>query len=144
MGSHEKGSRRERELANELDDKGFAVMRAPSSGSATERDLPDVFAGNGLTFVAIEVKASSGDHIYIDEAEVDALAWFAEQFTAAPLLGIRFDYCDWKFFEPANTYRTDGGNYRVTQATAEAHAFDLDALTASPPNHYDTTNDTWT
>ncbi|PSP40299.1 nucleoid-structuring protein H-NS [Halobacteriales archaeon QH_6_64_20] len=45
MPGNPKGDRRERELVNELDEAGFAVMRAPASGSATDRELPDVLAG---------------------------------------------------------------------------------------------------
>jgi len=41
-------------------------MRAPASGSATERELPDVLAaGDGDTFYAIEAKSSAGDPIYL-------------------------------------------------------------------------------
>ena len=113
MGSNSKGSRRERELTNLLDERQWAVMRAPSSGAGTQRELPDVLAGNGTRFVAIEAKASSGDPIYVDGEEVDALRFFAENFGADPLLGVRFDYCDWAFFAPDDVYQTDGGNYRI-------------------------------
>ena len=66
-----KGDRRERELVTALDEAGFAVMRAPASGSATERELPDVLAGDGETFYAIEAKSSAGDPIYLSGEEVD-------------------------------------------------------------------------
>jgi Holliday junction resolvase len=111
--ANRKGERRERELVNRLDDAGFAVMRAPASGAATERDLPDVLAGNGTDFYAIEAKSSSGSPIYLDAAEVDALEYFAENFGAAPRIGVRFDEEEWSFFDPADLYRTDGGNYWV-------------------------------
>jgi len=39
------GDNYERELVNSLDAVGIPSMRAPSSGSATERELPDVIAG---------------------------------------------------------------------------------------------------
>ena len=41
------GSKEERDLVNMLWDVGFAAMRAPASGGATKRPLPDVLAGNG-------------------------------------------------------------------------------------------------
>ena len=59
MSSNRKGDRRERELVNRLDEAGFAVMRAPASGSATDRELPDVLAGDGGTFYAIEAKSTT-------------------------------------------------------------------------------------
>jgi Holliday junction resolvase len=67
MVTNTKGSRRERELVNQLDETGFAVMRAPASGSATERELPDVLAGDNGYFLAIEAKSSSGDPIYLSQ-----------------------------------------------------------------------------
>ena len=116
--SSSKGDRRERELVNLLDKVGFEVMRAPSSGSATDRDLPDVLAGDGEWFYAIEAKSSSGQPIYLDESEVASLESFATAFGAEPLIGVRFDYEDWAFLSPRECYRTDGGNYRVKREMA--------------------------
>jgi len=39
------GARYERELVNALDACGYVAMRAPASGAATDRELPDVLAG---------------------------------------------------------------------------------------------------
>jgi Holliday junction resolvase len=127
--SNSKGDRRERELVNLLDERGFAVMRAPSSGSATERDLPDVLAGNGETFYAIEAKSSSGRPVYLDGEEVEALVYFARNFGAKPRVGVRFDREDWYFFHPGDLHVTDGGNYRVKKETALAEGTDLAELT---------------
>jgi Holliday junction resolvase len=114
MSSNRKGDRRERELVNALDDAGFAVMRAPASGSATERELPDVLAGNGTVFYAIEAKASAGDPIYLGTAEVEGLVYFARNFGAKPRVGARFDRDDWYFFHPDDLL-TENGAYRVKQ-----------------------------
>lgn len=118
MSANRKGDRLERELVNKLDEAGCAVMRAPASGSATDRELPDVVAGNGQQFYAIEAKSRSSDTIYIDEREIDNLTYFAENFGAEPLIGVRFDRAAWYFFDPADVYRTGGGNYRVKRETA--------------------------
>ena len=123
--SQAKGDRRERELVNELDEAGFAVMRAPASGSATERELPDVLAGDGERFYAIEAKSSSGDPIYLTGEEVEALIYFAQNFGAKPRSGVRFDREDWYFFHPADLHVTDGGNYRVKKETALADGTDF-------------------
>jgi Holliday junction resolvase len=124
--SNAKGDRRERELVNRLDESGFAVMRAPASGSATERELPDVLAGNGEKFYAIEAKSSAGDPIYLDGEEVYALVYFSKNFGAKPRVGVRFDREDWYFFHPDDLYQTDGGNYRVKKETALADGTDFD------------------
>ncbi len=116
--SSNKGSRRERELVNKLDGADFAVMKAPASGSATERELPDVLAGNGEKFYAIEAKSSSGNPIYLSGEEVEALIFFAENFGAEAWIAVRFDHEDWYFFKPEELYQTDGGNYRVKKETA--------------------------
>lgn len=116
--SNAKGDRRERELVNRLDEAGFAVMRAPASGSATERELPDVLAGDGDVFYAIEAKSSAGDPIYLTGEEVEALVYFSQNFGAKPKIGVRFDREDWYFFHPADVHQTDGGNYRVKKETA--------------------------
>lgn len=123
--ANRKGERRERELVNLLDGVGFAVMRAPASGSATDRDLPDVLAGNGESFYAIEAKSSNGNPIYLDAEEVEALQFFAENFGAEPRIAIRFDEEDWAFFHPGELYVTEAGNYRVKKETAIARGADL-------------------
>jgi Holliday junction resolvase len=127
--SNAKGDRRERELVNELDGAGFAVMRAPASGSATERELPDVLAGDGERFYAIEAKSSAGDPIYLDGEEVEALVYFARNFGAKPRIGVRFDREDWYFFHPGDLHETDGGNYRVKKERALADGTDFAEFT---------------
>ncbi|ESS06577.1 MAG: holliday junction resolvase - archaeal type [uncultured archaeon A07HB70] len=129
MSANRKGDRRERELVNLLDESGFAVMRAPASGSATERDLPDVLAGDGERFYAIEAKSSSGDPIYLDGEEVASLLFFSRNFGAKARIAARFDREDWYFFHPDELYTTDGGNYRVKRETALAEGADLAELT---------------
>lgn len=138
--SGSKGDRRERELVNELDARGFKVMRAPSSGSATTRDLPDVLAARdaGDLMYAFEVKASNRDDaIYISSDEVGALTSFSLAFGAHALIGVRYDYTDWAFLEPAELYRTDSGeNYRVRhEDVTQEESTDLKPtiLTFEPP-----------
>jgi Holliday junction resolvase len=126
--SNAKGDRRERELVNELDDAGFAVMRAPASGSATDRELPDVLAGNDGDFYAIEAKSSAGNPIYLTGEEVEALVYFARNFGAKPRIGVRFDREAWYFFHPGDLHVTDGGNYRVKKETALEEGTDFDEL----------------
>lgn len=133
MSSNRKGDRRERELVNRLDAAGFAVMRAPASGSATERELPDVLAGNGDSFYAIEAKSSSGKPVYLDGAEIEALIYFAQNFGAKARIGVRFDREDWAFFHPSELHVTDGGNYRVKQELAVSDGEDIDALVGQTP-----------
>lgn len=132
--SNKKGDRRERELVNLLDEEGYAVLRAPASGGGTKRHLPDMLAGNGDIFYALEAKSSSGDPIYLAAEEIAALLYFAENFGAKTRIGVRFDREDWYFFRPEELYRTSGGNYRVKKETALADGQTLSELCGlSPP-----------
>ena len=81
------GSREERELVKMLWDADCAAMRAPASGGATKKPLPDIIAGNGKIYLAIEVKSSSKDRIYINSEKIDALCEFAGIFGAKPYIG---------------------------------------------------------
>jgi len=131
MVRNEKGDRRERELVNRLDEAGFAVMRAPASGSATTRELPDVLAGDGSVFYAVEAKSSAGDPVYLTGEEVEALVYFSQNFGARPKVGVRFDREDWYFFHPSDLHVTDGGNYRVKKETALADGDTIPDLKAA-------------
>ena len=141
-GLNTKGDRRERELVNRLDEAGFAVMRAPASGSATGRDLPDVLAGNGSVFYAIEAKSSAGDPIYLDNEEVASLTYFARNFGARPKVGVRFDREDWYFFHPADLHKTpEKRNYRVKKETALAGDTIDDLASVDEPEDEDAGDD---
>lgn len=114
-----KGTRIEREFVNLLRDLGFQIMRAPASGGATDRDLPDVLAGNGEgILVACEVKGWADGTHYYEEEEVAALTRFAYGFhpECVPLLTTRWNQ-DTSFYvrhaEDARLHTTDGGNVRA-------------------------------
>ena len=84
------GSVEERDLVNKLWEAGFAAMRAPASGGATKRPLPDVLAGNSKLYLAIEAKSTKQDHIYIDNEKITNLIEFSEIFGAKPYVGAKF------------------------------------------------------
>lgn len=128
--SSRKGARAERGLVNWLAENGWAVMRAPASGSATDRDLPDVLFGDGERFVAAEVKSSGEDIIYLDESEVDSLQYFADAFGAEAMAAVRFDleYGDpaygadrpgFYFIPLGKLEMTPGDNFRVRKDSAQ-------------------------
>lgn len=148
MVKSKKGDRRERELvrlfSGEHDDSPFAygewaVMRAPSSGAATERELPDVLAGNGTKSYAVEAKSSGGDPIYLSAEEVGALEFFATNFGSTPVIGTRFDakhgdpwYANdddsgWRFFDPEKLHHSPSGSVRVKKEDLE-HGATLEDL----------------
>lgn len=160
MPQNKKGTRRERELANAFDgvEPQFAVTREPASGGSTKRKLPDLHvsrtynvklessysAANWNRTVhdhyAIEAKSSNGNPVYLTQEEIEGLIWYAEQFKAVPLVGVKFDvkhgdpdYGEdsngWYFLLPEECHRTDGGNYRVKKEKAHADGVSFEQLT---------------
>ena len=93
-GRKSKGSKAERELIHMFWSKGFAAMRAAGSGS-TQHPSPDVIAGNGRIFFAIECKASADPVKYIEKDKVNQLDLFANSFGARAIVALRFDNEKW-------------------------------------------------
>lgn len=137
-----KGATAERKLVNLLTDEGFAVMRAPASGGATSRALPDVLAGDGTSLYAIEAKRFTTKQTYVTADEIAALRSFAGNMGALPLVGGRPNiapgdaaYGDdslsgWFFMHPDELRETDGGNRAVEKRTLQANGDTLNDLVA--------------
>ena len=123
-----KGSAEERDLVHKLWERNFAAMRAPASGGATKRPLPDVLAGNGKLYLAIEVKTTTKDKVYIDSTQIDELCEFSNIFGATPYIGVRFKYTKWLFLEPKNTPRTRNGNSKVEKDYALEKGLEIDEI----------------
>ncbi len=123
-----KGSAEERDLVHKLWDKKFAAMRAPASGGATKRPLPDVLAGNGEIYLAIEVKTTTKEKIYVDSPQIDALCEFSGIFGAIPYLGIKFKYTKWLFLVPEKIERTKSDNYKIEKVKALEMGLELDEI----------------
>ena len=124
-----KGYAEERDLVKKLYERKFAALRVPASGGSTKRPLPDVVAGNGKIYLAIEVKTTTKDKIYIDKLQINELCEFSEIFGATPYIGVRFKYTKWLFLEPNNTPRTKNGNYRVEKNYAIEKGLEIDEIT---------------
>jgi Holliday junction resolvase len=92
----------ERLLARRLSKLGFAVVRAPSSGSGTKIDRPDIIAGYKGLIVAIEVKTTSKKTIYIKKESINQLVRFSETFGAIPYIAVKFKRSDkdWLLIHP--------------------------------------------
>lgn len=124
----QKGSRVERELVKMLWDADCAAMRAPASGGATKKPLPDIIAGNGRIYLAIEVKTTSADHIYITSEKIKGLKEFSEIFGAEPFLGAKFKNKKWRFVHMDDLVKTRGENYKVTVDLAFSKGLEFDEL----------------
>jgi Holliday junction resolvase len=105
----------ERDLANHLDECGYHVMRAPSSGGGTTRELPDLFWAKATEMpVAAELKTTKGNVAYYDSEEVESLKNFAAAFSAQARLVARYKQ-DTTFYthRVTDARRTDSGRYAV-------------------------------
>ncbi|WP_409200378.1 Holliday junction resolvase Hjc [Methanobrevibacter sp. DSM 116169] len=123
-----KGSTEERDLVHKLWDRNFAAMRAPASGGATKRPLPDIIAGNGKIYLAIEVKTTTKDKIYIDSVQIDALCEFSNTFGATAYIGIKFKYTKWLFLKPEDVERTKSNNLKIEKDVALEKALEIDEI----------------
>jgi Holliday junction resolvase len=123
-----KGSKEERDLVRILWDESFAAMRAPASGGATKKPLPDVLAGNGEIYLAIEVKTTTKDRIYIDSQKIQGLCEFSQIFGAQPYVGIKFKYKKWRFLSPEDLIQTRNENYRLDKDLALEKGMEINEL----------------
>lgn len=123
-----KGTREERELVKMLWDADCAAMRAPASGGATKKPLPDVIAGNGSIYLAIEVKSTSQERIYIDSGKIDSLLEFSQVFGAQPYVGAKFKREKWRFVRIEHLHKTKQENYRLDKELAFQKGIELDEL----------------
>ncbi|MCW1296362.1 MAG: Holliday junction resolvase Hjc [Candidatus Parvarchaeota archaeon] len=97
MSRYAGGANVERELIHHLLKKGYACMRAAGSGK-TSYPSPDIFAGKHGKMLAIEVKSSKKDVVYIEKNEIDELLRWASIAQCIPIVAVKFKNKGWKFF----------------------------------------------
>jgi Holliday junction resolvase len=110
-----KGFEHERDLARRLFREGFAVIRAPASGSRTKRVIyPDVLAIFRGKILIFEVKAFSQRRVvYIDQRRYERLKTFAERSGGKLFLAIKIiGEGKWKIVEFEKLERTKSGVLR--------------------------------
>ncbi len=108
-----KGSRFERELLNLFWESGFAAIRVAGSGSSSNPS-PDLVAGNGKKFYAVEVKMRKNLPLYISGERVRELAMFSNLFGAEPLIALKLPRKKWKFFRIEDLIETEKG-YKISE-----------------------------
>jgi Holliday junction resolvase len=125
MGS---GDRWERNFVNQLRKWDWGAMRAPSSGSGTQVEMPDIiFSKPGWPLVFAEHKWNSGNlQCYEDGEKADALAVSGAVWGARVLWVVRYsteiegaDDAVWRVAEFDEPGRTDGGNVRLNHSVVK-------------------------
>jgi len=106
-----KGSRFERELISELWKSGFAAIRVAGSG-VSPYPCPDIVAGNGKIYVAIEVKMRKSLPVYLSTDEIMQIEKFSEKFGAKAYIALKLPRKKWKFFTIQMLEKTEK-NYKI-------------------------------
>ena len=106
-------------------ENGFAAVRSPGSG-AISYPMPDIVAGNGKKFIAIEVKMRKTLPLYLTEQEIKDLVMFSNLFGAEPFVGIKIPRNDWKFVKISQLKETKKG-YKIDKEVYHL-AMDFDEL----------------
>jgi len=115
----QKGSNTERQLSNILeDDYGYACLRAPASGGATDRARPDLVAINNNGIYAIELKSNKDGTAHFSRKEILQLNEWADRAGATALVGVKPDlrlkeHDSWYFLITGKLNGTSGGNFSL-------------------------------
>lgn len=117
-GGRARGYRAERELVLQLWKRGFAVMRAPASGSKIRRaKYPDVVAIKKGRIAVFEVKSRSKEEtIYIDREQIQKMVEFAERAGGKAYVAIKIPGRDWVFV-PVEQLEQINSGYRIRKET---------------------------
>jgi len=127
-----KGVEYERLLARRLSKLGFAVVRAPSSGSGTKMDRPDIIAGRRGLIVAIDVKTTSRERLYVKGENIEQLIRFSEMFGAIPYIAVKFKGSDkdWLLISPQQLKKKDSSKmYSISLEEASRIGIKPESLT---------------
>ncbi len=114
---YRRGASAERELIKMLEKAGFAVVRSAGSKKV------DIIAGNGRTYLCIEVKSTRGEKLYFSREDYEKLTSFAERFGGRPVIAVKFVSNGWRFFTPESLEK-GGKNYKLGLETKNYMTFD--------------------
>ncbi len=119
----------ERELANILWNKGFAVIRGPASGAGTRRRFqPDLVIIKSGKVAVIEVKRTSELPVYIRPEQVLGLSEFAKRAGAQAFIAVRLKGRKWLFFRLDEVKTTRRGGFKVEGKGIDLNGFIVDVL----------------
>lgn len=110
--SKRRGSNAERELANELYSKGFAVLRVAGSGAA-QYPTPDLLVLNDCRTVALECKMRKTPYLYLRDSDIQTLKEFQELADCQAFFAVKFLRRGWHFY-PIQEILEKGKPYKLT------------------------------
>lgn len=109
MPGKRRGIAAERELAQILWEKGWAVIRGPASGAGVrKRFQPDLIAVKNRVILVFEVKtAGESKPIYIEKRKVDNLKEWSRRAGGEPIIAVKILRKGWRIHRIENL--TDAG-----------------------------------
>lgn len=109
----------ERQILSLLRDRGFAVIRAPASGSKRKDPIPDIIALKHGIILLIEVKSrKEPGKVYIEKWQAEGIYEFAKKSGGELFLAVKFPRL-LKFVKFEKLRKTDAGNYVVDEDVIE-------------------------
>ncbi|USG99985.1 Holliday junction resolvase [Thermococcus argininiproducens] len=118
---YRKGASAERELIKMLEKEGFAVVRSAGSKKV------DIVAGNGKTYLCIEVKTTRSDKLYLSEEDLMKVKSFSSTFGGRGIIAVKFINNGWYFFD-ADDLKKSGKNYKISLQIAKHDAKTFDEV----------------
>ena len=122
-----RGTEEERRILTLLRDRGFAVIRAPASGSKRKDPVPDIVAMKNGVILLIEVKSRrNGKQVYVMRNQAEGILEFAHKSGGEFFLAVKRPR-ELRFLRFSELRRTNGGNFVATEDNIKA-GMDLDGL----------------
>ena len=128
MVSKRDAARLENELANILWERGFAVVRGPSSGSGARRRFqPDLIAARDGIIIVVEVKrARPGQQLYVPSRQVEGLLELERRSGGVAVIATRIPWEGWRFHFLRDLPRTPSGMARIDRPETGMRLRDLE------------------
>lgn len=127
MSRKSKGANAERELIHLFNNvKGWCAVRVAGSGS-NAYPSPDIVAGNGARYLAIECKSFRGGKKYVPKEDLEQLSVFAALFGAELWVAVRFMGKPWQFLTLENLEDT-GKSMAVSLDMAQLKGLSFEKL----------------
>ena len=108
---YRKGRRAERYVVEKLWDLNYAAIRVPGSGRSYKRPHPDIVAGNGNRYIALQVKSTKEKQKYLTKEEIEDLKEFCNVFGSEPVVAIKYSRM-LRLYKPEDLTPTEKG-YRA-------------------------------
>jgi Holliday junction resolvase len=105
---YKKGRRAERYIVEKLWDLNYAAIRVPGSGRSYKRPHPDIVAGNGTHYIALQVKSTNKDRKYFKKEEITDLKKFCSIFGSQPVIAVKF-FRNLRLYTPEELIPTNKG-----------------------------------